>query len=179
MLEKEYWQTSFVNFINTLSVSNRFSYGLSWNPNLQGHLISASEDTTVCHWDINAATKDKKVLDALRIYRGHTAVVEDVAWHALHDSLFASVGDDQRMLMYVKLLRYGIMYFVAWLVAALLTVPFHHIVGILGLHLPTSLSTIFMRTLLKSTASLSALAANSFSPPDQEIAPLRFGIFAT
>ncbi|CAO3563352.1 CCR4-Not complex caf1 ribonuclease subunit Caf1 [Mortierella alpina] len=75
-------------------------YGLSWNPNLQGHLISASEDTTVCHWDINAATKDKKVLDALRIYRGHTAVVEDVAWHALHDSLFASVGDDQRMLIW-------------------------------------------------------------------------------
>ncbi|KAF8986238.1 CCR4-Not complex caf1 ribonuclease subunit Caf1 [Entomortierella lignicola] len=75
-------------------------YGLSWNPTLQGHLISASEDTTVCHWDINAATKDKKVLDAYRIYRGHTAVVEDVAWHALHDSLFASVGDDQRMLIW-------------------------------------------------------------------------------
>ncbi|KAG0257261.1 CCR4-Not complex caf1 ribonuclease subunit Caf1 [Mortierella polycephala] len=75
-------------------------YGLSWNPTLQGHLISASEDTTVCHWDINAATKDKKVLDAFRIYRGHTAVVEDVAWHALHDSLFASVGDDQRMLIW-------------------------------------------------------------------------------
>ncbi|KAF9579786.1 retinoblastoma binding protein [Lunasporangiospora selenospora] len=75
-------------------------YGLSWNSNLQGHLISASEDTTVCHWDINAATKDKKVLDAYRIYRGHTAVVEDVAWHALHDSLFASVGDDQRMLIW-------------------------------------------------------------------------------
>lgn len=53
-----------------------FRYGLSWNPTLQGHLISASEDSTVCHWDINAATKDKKVLDAYRIYRGHTAVVE-------------------------------------------------------------------------------------------------------
>ncbi|GJJ72252.1 histone-binding protein RBBP4 [Entomortierella parvispora] len=75
-------------------------YGLSWNPTLQGHLISASEDTTVCHWDINAASKDKKVLDAYRIYRGHTAVVEDVAWHCLHDSLFASVGDDQRMLIW-------------------------------------------------------------------------------
>ncbi|KAG0062683.1 CCR4-Not complex caf1 ribonuclease subunit Caf1 [Linnemannia elongata] len=75
-------------------------YGLSWNPSVQGHLISASEDTTVCHWDINATTKDRKVLDAFRIYRGHTAVVEDVAWHELHDSLFASVGDDQRMLIW-------------------------------------------------------------------------------
>ncbi|KAF9984389.1 CCR4-Not complex caf1 ribonuclease subunit Caf1 [Modicella reniformis] len=75
-------------------------YGLSWSPILQGHLISASEDTTVCHWDINAATKDKKVLDAFRIYRGHNSVVEDVAWHTIHDSLFASVGDDQRMLIW-------------------------------------------------------------------------------
>jgi len=62
-------------------------------------LISASEDTTVCHWDILSTTKDKKVVEAYRIYRGHTAVVEDVAWHNIHDSLFASVGDDQRMLM--------------------------------------------------------------------------------
>ncbi|KAK3828945.1 MAG: hypothetical protein J3Q66DRAFT_376682 [Benniella sp.] len=75
-------------------------YGLSWSPILQGHLISASEDTTVCHWDILSTTKDKKVLEAYRIYRGHTAVVEDVAWHNIHDSLFASVGDDQRMLIW-------------------------------------------------------------------------------
>jgi len=87
---------------------------------LQGHLISASEDTTVCHWDINAASKDKKVLDAYRIYRGHTAVVEDVAWHCLHDSLFASVGDDQRMLMYVVMSTYldtFVLLFVSWTIA--------------------------------------------------------------
>jgi len=29
-----------------------FSYGLAWNPTTagEGHIISASEDTTVCHW---------------------------------------------------------------------------------------------------------------------------------
>ena len=25
-------------------------YGLSWNPVKSGHVLSASEDTTVCHW---------------------------------------------------------------------------------------------------------------------------------
>ena len=29
-------------------------YGLSWNPNLNGHLLSASDDHTICLWDINA-----------------------------------------------------------------------------------------------------------------------------
>jgi histone-binding protein RBBP4 len=36
-------------------------YGLSWNPNLNGHLLSASDDHTICLWDINATPKEKKV----------------------------------------------------------------------------------------------------------------------
>ena len=34
-------------------------YGLSWNPNLNGYLLSASDDHTICLWDINATPKDK------------------------------------------------------------------------------------------------------------------------
>lgn len=32
-----------------------FSYGLSWNPlsGKQGHLLSASDDMTVCHWFVS------------------------------------------------------------------------------------------------------------------------------
>lgn len=36
-----------------------------------------------------------QVIDAKTIFTGHTAVVEDVAWHLLHESLFGSVADDQ------------------------------------------------------------------------------------
>lgn len=36
-------------------------YGLSWNPNLNGHLLSASDDHTICLWDINATPKEHKV----------------------------------------------------------------------------------------------------------------------
>lgn len=30
----------------------------------------------------------------------HNAVVEDVAWHVLHDSVFGSVGDDRKLMVY-------------------------------------------------------------------------------
>ncbi|QQP37561.1 Chromatin assembly factor 1 subunit, partial [Caligus rogercresseyi] len=32
-------------------------YGLSWNPNLNGYLLSASDDHTICLWDINATPR--------------------------------------------------------------------------------------------------------------------------
>ena len=36
-------------------------YRLSWNPNLSGHLLSASDDHTICLWDISAVPKEGKV----------------------------------------------------------------------------------------------------------------------
>uniref|UniRef100_A0A2I3S5C1 Uncharacterized protein n=1 Tax=Pan troglodytes TaxID=9598 RepID=A0A2I3S5C1_PANTR len=74
-------------------------YGLSWNPNLSGHLLSASDDHTVCLWDSSAIPKEGKV-DARTIFTGHTAVVEDVFWHLLHESLFRSVADDQKLMIW-------------------------------------------------------------------------------
>ena len=51
-------------------------YGLSWNPSVNGNLLSASDDHTICLWDINATPKENKVVDAKSIFTGHTAVVE-------------------------------------------------------------------------------------------------------
>jgi WD40 repeat protein len=51
-------------------------YGLSWNPNLNGYLLSASDDHTICLWDINATPKENRIIDAKTIFTGHTAVVE-------------------------------------------------------------------------------------------------------
>jgi len=75
-------------------------YGLSWNPNVNGHLLSASDDHTICLWNINANTASARNLDAMMIFTGHTAVVEDVAWHLLHDSMFGSVGDDKKLMLW-------------------------------------------------------------------------------
>ncbi|KAJ3383512.1 retinoblastoma binding protein [Lobulomyces angularis] len=75
-------------------------YGLSWHKALEGHILSASEDTTVCYWDIKSASQEKKELQPFRVFRGHTAWVEDVAWHETHQSLFASVGDDKKLMIW-------------------------------------------------------------------------------
>lgn len=74
-------------------------YGLSWNKLRKGHLLSSSEDQTVCLWDLNDYTKDNNTLKPSRVFKGHTSVVEDVSWHEFHDSIFASVGDDKKLMM--------------------------------------------------------------------------------
>lgn len=62
-------------------------------------LFDALSLQTICLWDIGTGPKEAKVLDAKTIFTGHTAVVEDVSWHLLHESLFGSVADDQKLMM--------------------------------------------------------------------------------
>lgn len=75
-------------------------YGLSWNLQDQGLLLSASDDHTICMWDVKPATQDQKTLDPKSVFTAHSAVVEDVGWHWLHDSLFGSVGDDHKLMIW-------------------------------------------------------------------------------
>ncbi|KAJ3284232.1 Histone-binding protein rbbp4 [Borealophlyctis nickersoniae] len=75
-------------------------YGMSWHPRKEGLLLTASEDKTVCAWDIRGVTKEKRQMDPAGVYTGHTAWVEDVAWSELIDPLFASVGDDKKLLLW-------------------------------------------------------------------------------
>jgi len=75
-------------------------YGLAWNPHEEGHLISGSDDSLICAWDINAATKTSHVLEPTATYTGHASVVEDVAFHLHHANLFGSVGDDAKLMIW-------------------------------------------------------------------------------
>ena len=68
-------------------------YGLAWNPHQEGHLISGSDDSLICTWDISQGAKTSHVLNANDTLTGHTSVVEDVAFHLHHPQVR---GDDTR-----------------------------------------------------------------------------------
>ncbi|KAN0100212.1 WD40-repeat-containing domain protein [Tylopilus felleus] len=75
-------------------------FGLAWNPVKTGHILGASEDMTVCLWDINSYTKARNTLEPTTIYKGHTSVVGDVDWHPTKENVFASVSDDRLLLLW-------------------------------------------------------------------------------
>ncbi|KAI0323056.1 histone acetyltransferase type B subunit 2 [Amylostereum chailletii] len=77
-------------------------FGLAWNPhpNMKGHILGASEDKTVCHWDLNAYTKGESTIQPVHVYSEHTSVVGDVDWHSSDPHVFASVGDDKTLKMH-------------------------------------------------------------------------------
>ncbi|KZS93318.1 WD40 repeat-like protein [Sistotremastrum niveocremeum HHB9708] len=75
-------------------------FGLAWSPVKAGHILGASEDMTVCHWDVNSYSKTKATIDPVNVYRGHTSVVGDVSWHATKENVFSSVGDDKMLMIW-------------------------------------------------------------------------------
>ncbi|KAG1663769.1 hypothetical protein FOA52_011820 [Chlamydomonas sp. UWO 241] len=75
-------------------------YGLAWSPLNPGHLLSGSDDTQICMWDIQANPAKASTLQAQSIYAAHTDVVDDVAWHCHHADIFGSVGDDKRLILW-------------------------------------------------------------------------------
>jgi len=72
-------------------------YGMAWNPNNKGHLISGADDHTIYIWDINEAEMDGSCLNYSMEFKGHESVVEDVAWHKSSANVFGSVSDDKKL----------------------------------------------------------------------------------
>lgn len=76
-------------------------YGLAWSKLKEGYLLSGSQDTTVCLWDVQAGgTTDKtasagRQIDPIATFKGHTAVVEDIDWHPKDPNMIVSVSDDR------------------------------------------------------------------------------------
>lgn len=87
-------------FIIKLSCDQCYCFYCFSFPSLHIFALLCSLLQTICMWDISAVPKEGKVVDAKTIFTGHTAVVEDVSWHLLHESLFGSVADDQKLMMW-------------------------------------------------------------------------------
>lgn len=66
-------------------------YGLAWNQASKGLLLSASNDSSICLWDLKAGL-------LASTFMGHKGGVQDVAWHDAN--LFCSVGEDAQILLW-------------------------------------------------------------------------------
>eukprot|EP00166_Cyanidium_caldarium_P002817 ctg_277.g116 len=83
-----------------------------------GELLSGSDDARICLYDVGAVLSGQQgganaiaatggsdnggcpQVQPLRIFTAHDSVVEDVAWSAHHSYLFASAGDDKRVMLW-------------------------------------------------------------------------------
>ncbi|KAG8903018.1 Histone acetyltransferase type B subunit 2 [Tulasnella sp. 417] len=75
-------------------------FGMDWSPLKRGYILGASEDMTVCLWDINAYSRSNTQLEPLSVFRGHSSIVGDVSWNAIQENVFASVGDDKMLMIW-------------------------------------------------------------------------------
>ncbi|KAK9797399.1 hypothetical protein WJX73_003950 [Symbiochloris irregularis] len=76
-------------------------YGLAWSPLEEGHLLSGSDDAQICLWDIQGASNPAtNSVAAISTFRHHAGVVEDVAWHQKQKTVFGSVGDDHKLVIW-------------------------------------------------------------------------------
>ncbi|KCV70028.1 histone-binding protein RBBP4 [Fonticula alba] len=84
-----------------LTGHSKEGYGLSWNRNQSGLLLSSADDKLICLWDVAAAAEagpeGAGSLAPLFTFEGHTKEVGEVAWHNVQAHLFGSVGDDRTL----------------------------------------------------------------------------------
>jgi histone-binding protein RBBP4 len=81
-------------------------YGINWSTFQKGLLVSGSDDSLICMWDIASSLTTPSAtapeLAPLATYRAHESVVEDVSFHRHHKDLFGSVGDDKKVIVWDK-----------------------------------------------------------------------------
>lgn len=72
-------------------------YGMSWNPNKEGLLLSGADDNCIFIWDIEKAEMSGGVVEPILEFKEHESVVEDVCWHKSDENVFGSVSDDKKL----------------------------------------------------------------------------------
>lgn len=73
-------------------------FGLSWNPNQKGYIVSSGDDHLICIWEITGQSSGS--IQPLIKYTQHQNVVGDVCWHKYHPYIFGSVDDDKNFALW-------------------------------------------------------------------------------
>ncbi|CCE65597.1 hypothetical protein TPHA_0M00190 [Tetrapisispora phaffii CBS 4417] len=85
--------------LSTLKYHKDNAYGLAFNPNAEGELISGSDDSTIALWD---ATNDKLKQPIQEWTTSHSDIVNDCQWHCFNTNMFGSVSEDSTLQLFDK-----------------------------------------------------------------------------
>jgi histone-binding protein RBBP4 len=84
-----------VQFEAELVGHSKEGFGLAWSPLKEGHLVTGNEDTTVKTWDLKSGfSKGNKTISPTATYTTHSATVNDVQYHPIHDMWIGTASDD-------------------------------------------------------------------------------------
>lgn len=77
-------------------------FGISWNPNKKGELVTCGKDRDICLWTLKENSPEAPaVIKPDKVISGHhTDSIEDIAWHPQHPTLFCSVGNDSNLFLW-------------------------------------------------------------------------------
>lgn len=81
-------QSDHTDAISKLHYHTRDGYGLSFNPNRRGQLLTGADDHHIALWDINKQTLIKNWEST------HDDIVNDCKWNNFNSDIFASVSED-------------------------------------------------------------------------------------
>lgn len=79
--------------LSTFQFHNENGYGLSFNPNEKGKLLSGSDDSNIALWDVTG--KSQKPI--LTLTNRHSDIVNDCKWHNFDHNIFGSVSEDNTL----------------------------------------------------------------------------------
>ena len=80
------WSFDKSECVKTLKYHQKDGFGLEWNL-LGSKLVTGGEDTHIALWDLSSETP-------LRVYKQHSAIVNDFSWSYGIPTMFGSVSDD-------------------------------------------------------------------------------------
>lgn len=85
----------------TLDYHKQNGYGLSFNSNDEGKLLSGSDDTTVALWDVTG-----KLLAPISVWtESHSDIVNDCKWHEFDLNIFGSASEDLTLKLHDQRIR--------------------------------------------------------------------------
>jgi histone-binding protein RBBP4 len=84
-----------IKFEAELVGHSKEGFGLNWSPLREGHLVTGNEDTTVKTWDLKSDfSKGSRTISPTATYTCHSATVNDVQYHPIHNFWIGTASDD-------------------------------------------------------------------------------------